>query len=331
MNPTVDSGPKLPRQIVAQHAAALALQKAGEEPPPSDPPAADPPPPAPAVPPAFTVEQLLNAPDPAKDSSRDYWHARAQAVEGFRREDNARAARKIQALEAQIEDLTTKNTALVNSQPAMQTPIDLSKHFTEDEIESIGHDRATAILRASTQAAEKLIKEKVDAAVKPLLTQRTEAAEMNLQEKKRQMIADLDAGFPTWRVTDNDPRWLQDYLSRVEPTTGMTYQEILNGHKANFNGKGIVKMLNSFVLSLSPVAVPAVPPVTPPTLRGDGGDAPPNPDPGAGDGRVLTAAEITEGYQRKVHSINGKPKFTDDESRLFDARVTAQMNRAGRG
>ena len=326
MNPNVDPGPKLPRQIVAQHANALELLKAQEKPAETAPVVATPEVPAVSTPPAFTVEELLTAPDATKNASRDYWHARAQAVEGFRREDNARSGVKIKSLEKQVQDLTEKNTALVQSHPAAQPPIDLAKHFTPDEIESIGPERATAILRASTAAADKVIQERIDAAVKPLLDQRRESAEDERIRLQRKMIEDLDAGFPAWQITDNDPRWRQVFLNQVDPASGLTHQQILDGHKAKYNAEGIVKLLNAFVKSLKPVPIPDAPPITPSSTEGNGGDAPPNPNPGAGDGVVLTAAEIKDGYKRIATN-----KMPADEAALFHARVAAQMKNAGRG
>ena len=326
MNPSTDAGPKLPRQIVAQHAAALQLLKDSEKPADAAPVAATPEVPAVPTPPPFTVEELLSAPDATKNASRDYWHARAQAVEGFRREDNARAAGKIKSLEGKVQELTVKNTELVQSHPAAQPTIDLNKYFSEEEIESIGAERATAILRASTASVDTVVQERIDAAIKPLLDQRKESAEDETRAKQRKMVEELDAGFPAWQITDNDPRWRQVYLNLVDEKTGMTHQQILDGHKARYNAAGIVKMLEAFVRSLKPVPIPDAPPITPSSLEGNGGDAPPRPNPGAGDGVVLTAAEIKDGYKRIATN-----KMPEDEAALFHARVAAQMRNAGRG
>jgi hypothetical protein len=328
VNPAVDSGPKLPRQIVAQADHARELLKAGQEAQiPETPVATAETPPAAPPSPAFTLEQLLNAPDATKDASRDYWYARAQAVEGFRREDNARNARKVKDLEKQIAELTVKNTELVQSHPAAQPVINLADHFTEDEIESFGADRATAIVRnilktgASNEAAIKELR----AQVTKLLARQTEEVEETEIERNRKFVAGLDAGFPTWQATDQDPRW-RKWLAETDENTGLIRQEIVNRHKANNNADGIVKLLNQWVQSLGPAKVPDAPPITPSSMDGTGGDAPPKPNPGAGDGKILTADEIKKGYKDIATR-----KMSPEDERLFHARVAAQMLNAGRG
>jgi hypothetical protein len=326
-NPNVDAGPRLPRQIAAQAQHAHDLLKAGQELPipPTSVATAAPPPSVSTPPPAvFTVEQLLNPPDPEKDASRDYWNARANAVEGFRREDNARNKLRIERLESELGKLKEKNAELAKSHPAMQPVVDLKKHFTEEEIESIGEERATAILRASQQQADTLVQERIDAALKPLLESQKAKVEETEIDRHRKFIEGLNDGFPTWQVTDRDPRWLK-WLDGVDETTGYTFQQIINKHKADMNAAGIVKMLKAFVLSLKPVEIPPEPPVTPSVMDGTGGDAPPTPNAGAGDGKILTQAEIKDGYKRKTLG-----KMTREEAQLFDARVAAQMAQAGR-
>lgn len=318
-NLSLESNTRLPHQVTRAGENARALLKEAEA-PPVPPPVAEAPPPAL---PAFTVEELLKAPNAEKNASRDYWYVRCQTIEGFRRDDNQRSNLRIKALEGDLNKLREKNTELVKSNPAAQPVIDLKKHFTEDEIESIGEERATAILRASMQAADTVIQERIDAAVKPLLDKQNATAEESEIDRHRKFVEGLDNGFPTWQATDKDPRWLA-WLSGVDEPSGLQRQKLINIHKADYNAAGIVKMLQSFVVSLAPVAVPLTPPETPPSLNGTGGDNPPNPAPGS-DGKILTAAEIKDGYKRKATN-----KMSPEEAVVFDARVAAQMKGAGR-
>jgi hypothetical protein len=320
-NPSLEGNVRLPHQVTRAGQNARDLLKAAESPPETKPPEK---PPVAAVPAAFTVEQLLNAPDSERDASRDYWFARCQSVEGWRREDNKRTSARIQALESDLAKLREKNTELAKSHPATAPVIDLKKHFTEEEIDSIGEERATAILRASLQAADAVIQERIDAAVKPLLDKQNQRAEESEIERHRKFVQGLDDGFPTWQVTDKDQRWLA-WLSGIDDASGLQRQKLINIHKADYNADGIVKMLQAFVVSLAPAALPPSPPETPTTLNGTGGDNPPNPAPGS-DGKVLTAMEIKEGYKRKAIG-----KMSKEEADLFDARVAAQMKSAGRG
>jgi hypothetical protein len=326
MNPNVDSGPRLPRQVIAQAAHAHELLKEGVEQPPATPPAtpaataaAAPVTPAPA---AFTVEQLLNAPDPTKDADPAYWRARANATEGFRRVDNANNKDRIARLESEVKALKEKNSELAKSHPAVAPTIDLKKHFTEDEIESIGEDRARAILRATLTETEETIRKRIEEAVAPLLERQTKTHEATEAERYQKFVEDLTAGFPTWQVTDSDPRW-RSWLNGVDEATGMVRQQIINAHKSDRNAQGIIKLLNAFVTSLAPAPIPQKPPVSPTPLEGTGGDSPlPDAIP---DGGWMSEKEIRDGYKRK--SLG---KMSREEAQKFDARVAAQMAQAGR-
>lgn len=324
-NPNVDKGPRIPRQVVAQAARARALLGEGQDPIPeatqSAEPANAPSAPAPVF---FTAEELLKAPDKERDQSRDYWYARSQAVEGFRRDENARSRDKITKLEAQVQSLSAKVDELSSKQQASAQPaIDLRQHFNEEEIDSIGEERAAAILRAAMSSTESIVRQRIDAAVKPLLDKKN-ADEQNTEEQlQAKFIEDLTEGFPTWQVTDKDVRWLK-WLSGKDENSGMIRQRLVNIHRQDRNASGIVKLLNEFVSSLSPAPVQPLP-ETPAAILGGSPDEPVPENPSFVEGRALTEKEIKDGYKRK--SLG---KMTREEALRFDKQVAAQMQQQGR-
>lgn len=269
---------------------------------------------------------LLQAPDAARDQDPLYWRARANAIEGFRREDNARSKAKIDVLEGQVRTLTTKNTELVKSHPAAAPTINLADHFSPEELEFFGPERAMVIQRniAKGNATHESAIAELRAELTELRARTKQSAEDEANEKHRKFIADMDAGFPRWAEVDKDARWLS-WLTIPDEHTGIVRQEIVTSHAKAKNAAGIILLLKQFMKTLEAVPVPPVPPVNPATLEGTGGDSPPPPNPGGGDGVFLTEQQIKDGYKRK--SLG---RMTAEEARLFDARVAAQMAAAGR-
>ena len=327
MNETqvVDAGPKLPRQVTAFANEARDLLKAGQEPPAQDPPA-EPPAPGPAAavpaPQSFTYEQLLNAPDSTRDNDPAYWRARCNIIEGFRREDVRKGKEKVERLEDEIRKLTEKNAELIKNHPAAQPKIDLAEHFAPDVLERIGEENASAIAQAAQKIADKLVASEIEKAVKPLLNAQKEKDEDSAKELQRKFVKALTDGFPNWQEVDKDARWLV-YLEQVDPVSRMTRQQIVDRCKANRDAEGIVNMLKAFMLSLSPIRVPADPPETPPPIEGNGSEGP-RGDGVVTDSRPMTEAEIKAGYKAKLLG-----KMTAKEAAAFDARVEAMMARKG--
>lgn len=337
-NPSLESNVRLPRQVVqaGQNARAL-LAKGAEADDPDNPiPKTDAAPAAPR-PEAFTYEELLRAPTPEKDASRDYWKARCNVLEGYRRDDNQKTAKRVEALEAQVRDLMSKNAELVREKaqtpaattiPEAEIQAAMTKRFTAEEIDAFGEERAMALTREFLQAGKSM-----DAAlaamrdqVNALLKRQETAAEDEATKRHRLFIEALYEGFPTWEETNKDARWLK-WLEGMDRATGLNRQRLLNILSADKNALGIVTMLEAFVTSLKPAATPKEPPENPATLDGTGGDNRPPGDLLANE-LPLTDAEIRDGYRRK--SIVGKDRFTPEEAAAFDKRVEAQMKRKGR-
>jgi hypothetical protein len=338
-------GVRVPHQVAAfaEHARSL-LKPETESPPPAEasPPA-----------PAFTFEELLKAPTPEKDKSRDYWHARANVVEGFRREDNARSQSKIQTLEAEIAALKAKNLELVQAKAAVPAPapaptaapspappakIDLQAEmrlrFSQEEIESLGEERMLMLTREFVKAGETVgaaqkALEQMRATVNELVEARNNTAKKDQQTQEddivrrhREFLEALSEGFPTWKQTNVDPRWIK-WLGEVDPASGLIRQDILDRHQHNKDARQVVRMLESFVKSLGPAPTQPAP-ETPSALDATGVQG--SEEPGElGTFLPLTEAEIREGYKRK--SLG---KFTAEEAAAFDKRVAATMKAKGK-
>jgi hypothetical protein len=338
-------GVRVPHQVTAFADHARSLLKPAAEPPPT----AENKPPAPP----FTFEELLKAPTPDKDSSRDYWHARANVVEGFRREDNARSQSKIQTLEAEIAALKTKNLELVQARtappptagppaaspsPAPPTKIDLQAEmrlrFSQEEIESLGEERMLMLTREFVRAGETVgaaqkALETMRATVNELVEARNSTVKQDQQHledevvrKHRLFLEKLSEGFPTWKQTNVDPRWIK-WLGELDPGSGLLRQDILDRHQHAKDAPQVVRMLEAFVKSLAPAPTPP-PGETPGQLEATGADAAYESADLAGV-MPLTEAEIRDGYKRKALG-----KFSAEDAAAFDKRVAATMKARGK-
>jgi len=332
---TVDTGPRIPRQIVAQAAHARELLDRANQPPNSDPPNPAPAAPAPAN---FTQEELLSAPTPEKDASPVYWKGRCNLIEGFRLEEIRTRKRmvdslkeKIAALEAENVSVKSKNAEILKTHQALAPPLDVKKYFKPDVLERIGEENAEAILRANQSAMEVMLADRIQSAIDTTIARQTPTpaapakADEHAQYEFVRALGDPMTGVPSWREINKDPRFLE-WLGQEEAFSGHTRQEILTEHEKKLDAPAIVAMLKRFLQLPPAAAVPATPPATPPTVSGNANDTRREADPGAGDGVILTEAEIRAGYTRKAMG-----KMTAEEGKLFDARVAAQMTGAGRG
>jgi hypothetical protein len=331
---TVDPGPRIPRQIVAQAAHARELLEKRNQPPASDPANPDPAAPAPA---SFTQDELLSAPTPEKDASPAYWKGRCNLIEGFRLEEIRTRKRMVEslkekaaALEAEVASLKTKNAEIIKTHPVVAPPLDVKKYFKPDVLERIGEENAEAILRANQSAMEVVLADRIQMAIDAATSRQAPPtvpakADEHAQYEFVRALGDPVTGVPNWREVNKDPRFLE-WLGVEEAFTGKSRQEVLTEHEKKMDAAAIVAMLKRF-LALPPAAVvPATPPATPATVSGNANDTRREADPGAGDGVILTDAQIRDGYSRK-----GRGKMSPEEANLFDARVAAQMKGAGRG
>ncbi len=332
MNETqvVDRGPKIPRQIVAQHARALELLEAQNAPPtetpPADPPAtASPVVSAPLAASEFTPEMLLKAPDEARDNDPKYWKARCNIVEGHRRDHLRTKDSQIAALQLEIEQLQAKNAELVRSHPAAQPAIDLTKHFSAEELERIGEDNALTIVRSAQRIADETVAARIAAEVKPILEREEKQKASTKAERQRAFFQVLDEGMPEWRAVNQDARW-RVYLDGRDSTSGLSRQKILDQFQAAGDAEGVLTMLRTFMQSLQPVRVPAEPPVTASAAPGTAQESPRAPPGAVGD---MSSVPMSEPEMRAGFKAKKLGKMTAQEAAVFDARVQATMARRG--
>lgn len=334
---------RVPKQVAAALKRAQdALKPTPEEAPDPAAQATDPPQsaavPSFVVPPGYVLfDEVLKAPSPEKDASRDYWHARAQAEANWHRQSKEQGQRRIADLEAKLADLVKKNAELVKSHPAAKPAVDITKRFTPQQIEAMGEDNCRAILEAAVAEGEERAKQYIDSAVKPLQKKQEEDREAQDQERYQAFLVGLTEGFPNWEAVDRDPRWqgnVKSFCAQRDPNSGMIRQRIIDAAKAERDPKPIIRLLNQFVESLQPAPVPTAPPETPHVAEGGGevyreDTETPNPN------KLLTDAEIKNGYdRRKKHRILADgtrvPLMSDEAFKTFEAQVKATMVARGR-
>jgi len=321
MNETAgsDTHVRIPRQVREQALRAENLLKPGSSEPVPQPPQ-DPPAPAAAAPvPSFTVEELLTAPSPEKNASRDYWHQRANVIEGIRRREKLTADQRAEALQGQIQKLEQKLLEAKNAAPVAQPVLDVKKEFTPEDIELFGEERCMVMLRErqrAVQEASAQIESKFRAELDAQKAKNDDKAQQEANERHQKFLDALTGFVPTWQVVNKDPQWLE-WLAQDDPQTGIPRQQLLNEHQRRGNARNVANLFDAFFKSLG--SVPTPPPAAVPVADGAGGaqgSASPAP---AAEGR-LTDAQIREGYK---NIATGRLK--GEEAKRFEARVNAQL------
>ena len=270
---------------------------------------------------AFTADELLQAPSPEKDASLTYWKSRANAIEGFRREDAKRHEGKLAAASERIGTLEAQLVAAKKAGTSAEAlpEVDVRTFYSEAMLEKIGEENAKEILQATLKSVQPMIQQQIEAATKPLIESQAKKQTDDAETAKAKFVDALTAGCPNWAEIDAMPAW-RKWLEVVEPASGLSRQEIVSRHRARFNAAGIVKLLDEFVATLNPVVVPPVPPLT---VNGGAGSGQEAPVPPVSDGPPLTDADIRLFY--KNASMPGK--YTAEYKANFEARIKRERGR----
>jgi len=236
----------------------------------------------------------------------------AQAEE--RRTERAGFQQKLTELQEQIRNLQTK-------QPPAE--IDLSAHFTAEEIEVLGKTQCTAMIATARRIAQENIDAAVEAAVKPLREKQAATEQSAADSDDERYFAELLALVPDWDAINKSDGWLE-WLEQVDEGTGIQLQKILNNHHTLRNAKQVAKVFKRYLKEAAPA--PSVPtPVPPVAARSNGaqpnGDPPPNAQV---PGRLAppTPKEIQEFHRRSAVKRPGQQGYVTDMERVeFEARM----------
>lgn len=245
-------------------------------------------------------------PGDPRESSVDYWRARAQAVFGmFRRERELTASLKEKVRDLQLQ---------VEVKAAAPAPgFDPASIFSPEARQQYGDDQLRDIAAPVLQR----VNETVEAATKPL-QQRLEAQRQDETRRKYQEFTDrLVALVPDALEIDKSPAWLE-WLEDVDERTGYTYLQMLKAHESRFDAQRVAGLFQQFKSQGSRGAAPAAPAPTPPIAPGasggSGGDTPPS----ASALGYPSPNEIREHFKR-----SSLGKLSDKERQEFEARLRA--------
>jgi hypothetical protein len=305
---------RVPRQVAARVAASVARYTPTETDPPN-PAAPNAPAPGPAAAAATPTDPQAPAVDP-RHSDPNYWKQRFDVTSGILARERGERNTQIADLNRRITELQDQARNLQAAAPAAE--IDLTKYFTPAQIETYGEEQCRVMAQTADKAATTKAQELIDAAVRPLREERTQAAANDAERAKQAFVDKLTELVPDWQTIDKDPRWLEGWLPE-EDENGVQRQQLLDIHIANRNAAAAAKMFKRFAKSIE---VPA-PPVAPSgTGANPGGDAEP-PTPGAvASATPPTKAEVKDFYKRSATIRRGQPGYvTDQERATFEARL----------
>ena len=313
---------RLPRAVIRRSTAAQ--QRYEQSLRPADP---ETPTPAAGATPENPAEPAANTPDanapktPAVEDPRHsdptYWKHRFEAVAGRlrAREDEHRAV--VAEFRQEIDRLTAEVSRLQQEAPSAAPTIELKQFFTDEQIKNLGEEDAMAMAQAALAAATKVAQDTVKTQVEPLVKRQQDDAQAEQKRKVTAFEEAIEEQVPNYRELDKDAGWLA-WLDEEDEATGWVRQEILTGHCAKLNARGVVKMFKDYLSTVAP-AVPT-PPVAPSGSGANGGDTPPRmPEPGQG---MPSQAQIREHYRRRATKKPGQPGYVSDEEHAkFEARL----------
>ncbi len=304
---------RLPRQVLRAKERADELSKrAVDAPAPAETPEPSPGAPAVSTPAPAPTAADFGSSEPQTDEGK-YWRQRFKVTEGLFRAARDRTANDLEARDAQIAELRAEVARLKSAQPVETKSQDLSQFLTAEQIEALGEDQARAMADTALKAARAEAQALVEAQLAPIKARHEAAEQREARQKSDAFMDALDAGVPTWREIDKDPRWLA-FLDGEDEPTGLQRQVVIDNAKEAMNARPIVRLLKAFQASLGAMDTP------PQTVMPSATAAGVTPTTAAVvvEGGAPTRAEIKEHF--KLRALG---KIKPDEAQKFDARLKA--------
>jgi hypothetical protein len=266
---------------------------------------------APTAPVLPTIQDLLRQIGDLEQKNRSIT-GRLAAIAEERRTEKALHRQEMTKLQEQVRDLKAV-------QP--QAPVDLTKHFTADEIETLGEAKCQAMIAT----AQKVAQDSAQEALKPIREQQVADAQAKEDDAQERYIAKLLELVPDCLVIDKDQAWLE-WLAETDDDTGEQRQVTLDRHNGRRDAPRVARMFKAYQATLQPVTPPAPPPTPPVAPRGKGaqptGDVPSNRQPNTGATGRPSPKEIADFYKRAATKRIGQPGYVTDQERAeFERRL----------
>lgn len=323
---------RLPKQLQRQVEEIDRIQKeiAG----PTDPdPNPDAPPPNPETPPE-TPPTPVEVPPPTPVV--DDWEQRYRSLEGKYRAEVPRLHQQVRDLQSSIEDLKAARAQPTppTAPPTPATPQARQRLVTDKDAETFGPDLLDLIKRQAQEIATDMVSSHdaaVQAEIKRLATENeTLKARLGDVSKSQETTAQdtylskLAIEVPDWSEINTDPGFLQ-WLSEVDPFTGMARQAYLDAAFKALDVKRTSVLFNAYKATKAPPAAPTPPPpkvtelqrqVTPGKTKSTA--APPAEDPSK---KIWTTTEIQDFYTKVRQN-----KLTQDEAIRIEQEINSAVS-----
>lgn len=316
-------------------AAATVDPKAASAPDPSSTPAgqqasADPnPTPNGAADPGNLTGPGGDASPPQLDAAAKHWQNRYHSVVGVLRAERQQSADREAQLHSTIASLRTELAQAKATTPST-VDVKLEDHFTAEQIDALGEDRAAAIVRAAHTAALESAQRQVEAALAPIRQReeqeqerRKRDLERQQEDSRQQFLDDLTAAVPNWAAINATPEWLT-WLSEFDDNAMKVRDQIIQEAASRNDAQPVIALLRKYLGGQPPRPTPSVQPST----RDVGNNAPPAPSAQQRP-EVLTPAEIKRRYTKLATDRSLTDEQRDAKRAELDALVKQMTQSKG--
>lgn len=287
--------------------AALKTQEhpaAGAQPPAAD--TVDPTPPAQPTPPA----------DP-RENDIDYWRHLAKSTAGRLKVAGEERRAEADEFRRQITELQGQVRSLQAAAPSAE--VDVTGLLTEEQIDLLGDEEAKAVAKAAMTAAQKYVKEAIDAEIKPLKDAAATKAQRDAEDRKAEFLDKLTKLVPNYVEIDTPDTGFHEWLAEND----MERQTLLDLYVRTGNAIKVASVFKEFLKTKER----PTPPVTPNGTGATGG-VDTQPRQPTGEGGYPSKAEIQAFYKRAATVRKGQPGYVTDEERVkFEARLKLRAPR----
>ncbi len=215
--------------------------------------------------------QTTEPPADPRENDPAYWKQRFNVVSGILKREREERKDEAARLNQEISTLSQQVAKLEVAKP-VASDVDLSAFFTSEQIEKLGEDQCKAMVRTALGVTRNELQSHIEAAVKPLQEEAKRTQEQSIAQRRAEFEDRLAEVVPTYQQIDTDPRW-HEWLSIVDPATGLVRQDLLNRHVSRFDAPRVAGMFSAF-LKDSGAAPVSSPPVAPAASVAPANDAP---------------------------------------------------------
>lgn len=288
--------------------AALKTQEhpaAGAQPPTAD--IVDPnTPAAPAPPPA----------DP-RENDIDHWRHLAKSYAGRLRVAGEERRAEADEFRRQITELQGQVRSLQAAAPSAE--VDMTGLLSPEQIDVLGEEEAKAVAKAAMTAAQRYVKEAIDAEIKPLKDAAETKAKRDAEDRKAKFLDKLTELVPNYAEIDTAETGFHEWLAEND----MERQTLLDLYVRTGNAAKVASVFKEFIKSKQRPAPPVAPNGT-----GATGAADTQPQHPTGDAGYPSKGEIQSFYKRASTVRKGQPGYVTDEERAkFEARLKLRAPR----